>query len=154
MHPSDNQTMMYRRFAIMIVLSFILMFGFMYAMVDRLANVYPNLNQAYMAGLMVAPMAILELVLMGRMYPNKKWNSIIVGAGALLLLVCWFGIRQQIGITDKSFLRSMIPHHAGAVLMCSEAPITDPEVRALCARIEKSQEQEIGQMKAILQRLP
>ena len=151
---SGNQSMMYRRFAIMMVLSFMLMFGFMYAMVDRLANVYPNLNQAYMAGLMVAPMAILEIVVMGQMYPNKKWNWGIIGAGALLLLVCWFGIRDQVGITDRSFLRSMIPHHAGAVLMCGQAPITDPEVRGLCARIEKSQQQEIAQMKAILQRLP
>jgi hypothetical protein len=151
---SGNQSMMYRRFAIMMVLSFILMFGFMYAMVDRLANVYPNLNQAYMAGLMVAPMAILEIVVMGQMYPNKKWNWGIIGAGALLLLVCWFGIRDQVGITDRSFLRSMIPHHAGAVLMCGQAPIIDPEVRGLCARIEKSQQQEIAQMKAILQRLP
>jgi uncharacterized protein (DUF305 family) len=151
---SDDQTMMYKRFAVMMGLSFILMFGFMYAMVDRLANVYPNLNQAYMAGLMVAPMAILELALMGKMYPNKKWNGIIIGAGALLLLICWFGIREQVGVNDRSFLRAMIPHHAGAVLMCGQAPITDPEVRGLCARIEKSQQEEIAQMKAILQRLP
>jgi hypothetical protein len=154
MHESDNKTMMYRRFAVMMALSFLLMFGFMYAMVDRLANVYPNLNQAYMAGLMVAPMAILELVLMGAMYPNKTWNKIIIGVGAVLLAVCWFGIRDQVAITDKSFLRSMIPHHAGAILMCGKAPITDPEIRGLCAEIEKSQQQEIDQMKAILQRLP
>lgn len=154
MHASDNQTMMYRRFAVMIALSFLLMFGFMYAMVDRLANVYPNLNQAYMAGLMVAPMAILELILMGKMYPNKVWNRIIMGAGAVLLAVCWFGIREQVAVGDKSFLRAMIPHHAGAILMCGKASLTDPEIRGLCAQIEKSQQQEVDQMKAILQRLP
>jgi drug/metabolite transporter (DMT)-like permease len=153
MHTSDNPNTMYRRFAIMIALSFILMFGFMYAMVDRLGNAYPNLNQAYMAGLMVAPMAILELFLMGQMYPRKKWNGVIIAAGALLLVACWFGIREQVAITDKSFLRSMIPHHAGAVLMCNQAPITDAEIRGLCARIEKSQQQEIDQMKNILHRL-
>jgi uncharacterized protein (DUF305 family) len=153
MHSSDDQAMMYRRFAVMMALSFALMFAFMYAMVDRLANVYPNLNQAHMAGLMVAPMAILELLLMGSMYPKKKWNVIIVGLAALFLLLCWFGIREQTAITNKSFLRSMIPHHAGAILMCNKAPITDAELRNLCSNIVKSQQQEIDQMKAILQRL-
>lgn len=45
----------------MTVLSFIAMFILMYAMVDRFANVYPNVNQAYMAGLMAAPMVMIEL---------------------------------------------------------------------------------------------
>lgn len=152
MHSKD-QTMMYGRFAAMMVLSFFVMFAFMYAMVDKLANVYPNLNQAYMAGLMVAPMAILELLLMGGMYPNKKWNGIIIALGAVFLLLCWFGIREQTAITNKSFLRSMIPHHAGAILMCNQAPITDAEIRRLCSGIVKSQQQEIDQMKGILQRL-
>ncbi len=153
MQPSDHKTAMYRRFAVMMVLSFALMFAFMYAMVDSLANVYPNLNQAYMAGLMVAPMAILELLLMGSMYPKKKWNVVIIGLAALFLLLCWFGIREQAAITNKSFLRSMIPHHAGAILMCNKAPITDVELRNLCSNIVKSQQQEIDQMKSMLQRL-
>lgn len=143
----------YLRFAAMMGLSFILMFGFMYAMVDRLANVYPNLNQAYMAGFMAAPMAILELGLMRMMYPNKKLNSIIIAASAVILLLCWFGIRQQTAISDRSFLRSMIPHHAGAILMCGKAPITDPEIRKLCEGIVQSQQREIDQMKGILARL-
>jgi DUF305 family protein family protein len=153
MQSSHDKTAMYQRFAVMMVLSFVLMFAFMYAMVDSLANVYPNLNQAYMAGLMVAPMAILELLLMGGMYPNKKWNVVIIGLAALFLLLCWFGIREQTAITNKSFLRSMIPHHAGAILMCNKAPITDGELRKLCNNIVKSQQQEIDQMKGMLQRL-
>jgi hypothetical protein len=153
MQSSHDKTAMYQRFAVMMVLSFVLMFAFMYAMVDSLANVYPNLNQAYMAGLMVAPMAILELLLMGGMYPNKKWNVVIIGLAALFLLLCWFGIREQTAITNKSFLRSMIPHHAGAILMCNKAPITDAELRDLCSNIVKSQQQEIDQMKNMLQRL-
>jgi hypothetical protein len=153
MQSSHDKTAMYQRFAVMMVLSFVLMFAFMYAMVDSLANVYPNLNQAYMAGLMVAPMAILELLLMGGMYPNKKWNVVIIGLAALFLLLCWFGIREQTAITNKSFLRSMIPHHAGAILMCNKAPITDAELRTLCSNIVKSQQQEIDQMKNMLQRL-
>jgi len=154
MQSKNHETMMYGRFAGMMALSFLAMFAFMYAMVDRLANVYPNLNQAYMAGLMVAPMAILELVLMGAMYANKQINTMIMGASVILLLICWFGIREQLGVGDKSFLRAMIPHHAGAILMCDQASLHDGEVRKLCSGIVKSQQQEIDQMKAILQRLP
>ena len=50
-------------------------------------------------------------------------------------------------------LRSMIPHHAGAIWMCKEAAIQDPEIRDLCGNIEAGQQQEINQMKAILGRL-
>lgn len=154
MHSNDHKIMMYGRFAVMMALSFALMFAFMYAMVDRLANVYPNLNQAYMAGLMVAPMAVLELTLMGAMYGNKRLNMLIIFGSILLLLLCWFGIRDQLAVGDKSFLRSMIPHHAGAILMCNQASISDAEIRKLCSNIVKSQQQEIDQMKGILRRLP
>lgn len=153
MRPKEQKHMHYMQFAVMMALSFLVMFAFMYAMVDRLANVYPNLNQAYMAGLMVAPMAILELMLMRSMYPDKVLNKIVIGAGILLLLLCWFGIRNQVAINDRSFLRSMIPHHAGAILMCQQASITDPQVRNLCGQIIASQQREIAEMKAILNRL-
>lgn len=46
----------------------------------------------------------------------------------------------------------MIPHHSGAVLMCKEATISDPEIKALCVGIIQSQEAEIAQMKALLER--
>jgi uncharacterized protein (DUF305 family) len=47
----------------------------------------------------------------------------------------------------------MIPHHAGAVLMCQHAPIQDSEIQELCDTIIASQEAEIEQMKVILDRL-
>jgi hypothetical protein len=46
---------------VMAVLFFLSMYILMYAMVDRVSNVYPNLNQFYMAGLMTAPMLVIEL---------------------------------------------------------------------------------------------
>jgi hypothetical protein len=45
----------YPRLLAMTALSFIAMYVLMYAMVDEFASVYSNLNQAYMAGLMTAP---------------------------------------------------------------------------------------------------
>ncbi len=142
----------YGRFGWMLLLSFAAMYVLMYAMVDRLGNAVPNINTAYMAGLMTAPMAILELLLMGRMYPDKRKNVLIVLGGVVLLLACWFAIRLQAGVGDRQFLKSMVPHHAGAILMCDQATLTDPKVKALCTGIVKAQKEEIAQMKALLER--
>lgn len=137
----------------MAALSFIAMYIFMYAMVDRFENVYPNLNQAYMAALMAAPMVMIELVVMRSMYKNRMANIAIFAASVLLLVVAWFFIRQQPFIGNSEFIRSMIPHHSGAILMCEQASIQDDEIRKLCKEIISSQQSEIDQMKGILRRL-
>ena len=140
----------YARLAAMTVLSFLSMYELLYAMVDRFANVYPNLNQAYMAGLMTAPMVIIEILLMASMYENRAANLVILSVSAVGLITCFSLIRAQTAITDGQFLRSMIPHHAGAVLMCEQAPIQDAGIKELCGKIIQSQQAEIDQMKAKL----
>jgi uncharacterized protein (DUF305 family) len=87
------------------------------------------------------------------MYSDKRRNLAIATVSAVALIAFWVAIRQQGGITDRQFLRSMIPHHAGAILMCEEAPVGDPGIRKLCAAIVSSQQSEIEQMKAILSEL-
>lgn len=59
-------------------------------------------------------------------------------------------IRQQVAITDREFLKSMIPHHAVAILMCEEARLKAPEIKELCATIIASQQAESDKMKAWL----
>lgn len=140
----------YRRLLIMAVLSFVSMYVLMYSMVDVMANVYANLNQFYMAGLMAAPMVVIELALMGAMYPNRGLNALIAAASVVAALTFFLFIRQQTGISDRQFLKSMIPHHASALLMCERAPIQDPQIDALCDSILASQQAEIDQMKAML----
>jgi uncharacterized protein (DUF305 family) len=137
----------------MIVLHFIAMYIFMYAMVNGFDNVFNSLNQVYMAALMTASMVLIELPLMSSMYRSKKLNMIILAAGAIVLIGSSFGIRQQAAIGDRQFLRSMIPHHGGAILMCQQASIQDQEIRTLCNNIISGQQAEIDQMKTILSRL-
>ena len=145
--------------AIMIALSFISMYVLMYAMVDRFANVYSKFNQFYMAGLMTAPMVVIELAVMGSLYKHRNANIVTiadivtVAVAVVALGVFFLGIRQQVAIDDKAFLRSMIPHHAGAILMCERAPIQDAEIKKLCGEIISSQQREIDQMKSMLARL-
>jgi uncharacterized protein (DUF305 family) len=87
------------------------------------------------------------------MYENKRALGIIMGISVIVLVVFFIFIRQQTGITDGEFLRSMIPHHSGAILMCEQASIQDSEIKALCENIVASQQSEINQMTAILDRL-
>lgn len=143
----------YLRFLLMTALMFISMYVLMYAMVNTFANVYNSFNQFYMAGLMTAPMVLIEILLMGAMYRNRRLNLVIIALSIVALAGFWFLIREQTAITDKQFLRSMIPHHAGAILMCGEAAIADAEIKQLCGEIVRGQEAEIRQMKEILTRL-
>jgi uncharacterized protein (DUF305 family) len=143
----------YKKLLLMAVLSFISMYILMYAMVNTFANVFLNVNQFYMAGLMTAPMLIIEIALMGSMYEDKRLNSTIIAVSSLVLIGFFIFIRQQSAVSDKQFLKSMIPHHASAILMCEKANIQDPEIKDLCQSIISSQQQEIDQMKAKLQEL-
>ena len=149
----NMHTQQYKRLVIMAALSFICMYVLMYSMVNTFSNVFNNVNQFYMAGLMTMPMIIIEIVVMSSMYMNKKINLSIISASAIMLIVFFFFIRQQTAVGDKEFLKSMIPHHAGAILMCEGANITDPEIKELCKAIRSSQQQEIDQMKAKLKAL-
>jgi len=143
----------YPRLLVMAGLSFLSMYVLMYSMVDVIGNVYPNWNQFYMAGLMTAPMVAIELSLMSAMFGNRRLNILIYGASLTALVLFFLFIRQQAAISDEQFLRSMIPHHAGAILMCERATIRDPELRKLCDGIVRSQQEEIDRMKAMLAEL-
>jgi len=140
----------YRHLPIMAVLSFISMYILMYAMANTIGNVYFNFNQFYMAGLMTAPMVLIELAMMRAMYQDKRRNVLIIAASVIAALVFFLLIRQQTAISDKQFLRSMIPHHAAALLMCEQASIDDPEIKELCGAILSSQQEQIDQMQAKL----
>jgi uncharacterized protein (DUF305 family) len=157
MHKNHSEMKMnenhYRKLLSMAILSFISMYILMYAMVNVLGNVLNNFNQVYMAGLMTAPMIVIELLIMGSMYKDKRKNAIFIAISVIVGVLFFLFIRQQTVITDKQFLRSMIPHHSGAILMCEQAPIADAEIRDLCQSIISNQQTEIDQMKAILDRL-
>jgi uncharacterized protein (DUF305 family) len=151
LHPDPMTHNHYLRLLLMGLLSFAAMYVLMYAMVDSPGNVYANVNQVYMAGLMTAPMIVIELLLMGSMYGNRTLNTVILIASVAALALFWMLIRSQAAVTDGQFLRSMIPHHGGAVLMCREAPVSEPAVKELCKQIVESQLSEIALMKQLLE---
>jgi hypothetical protein len=152
-HSAKGRDHHYKILVLMITLSFIAMYVLMYSMVNTFDNVYMNKNQFYMAGLMATAMVIIEIVLMWSMYKNKKLNVMIMGVSLVALITFWICIRQQTSVTDKQFLKSMIPHHAGAILMCENADLKDPEIKKLCEQIKAGQRAEIDFMKAKLKEL-
>lgn len=71
-HSTNHDDKMYTKLFVMAALSFVSMYVLMYSMVNTFRDIYPSFNQFYMAGLMTAPMLLIEIVLMGAMYKNKK----------------------------------------------------------------------------------
>ena len=152
-HTAKRLSHHYKKLLLMSVLSFVAMYILMYSMADAISNVYPNINQFYMAGLMTMPMIIIEIILMNSMYMNKRLNAIIISLSGAALIVFYLCIRMQAGVTDKQFLKGMIPHHAAAILMSTKAPSQDPDIKKLQEEIISSQQREIEQMKAKLKEL-
>jgi uncharacterized protein (DUF305 family) len=121
-----------------------------YVMIDKFDDFYLNINRVYMTLLMVTPMVIVMLLVMSSMFENKKLNYILIAASAAVFVICFALSRTQVPVGNTQFLRSMIPHHSSAIVMCQESEITDPEIIKLCQQIIKSQEEEITEMKTLL----
>ena len=143
----------YRMLALNLLLSAVIMYLVMFSMIDGLVDFENNINMLYMTLSMVAPMGSLMLVTMGSMYPDRRLNLGLHVLFVVVFAASFAATRNQTFVGDSQFLRSMIPHHSGAILMCREAPISDPEIAELCQRIIKSQREEIDQMRRIMDRL-
>jgi uncharacterized protein (DUF305 family) len=143
----------YLLFGINVVVGLVIMYFVMFAMIDGWGDFYNNINMAYMAVMMAAPMGTLMLLTMPGMYPSRGLNLALHAVFLLAFLGAFAAIRWQAGIGDDQFIRSMIPHHSGAILMCREADLTDAELATLCQDIKAAQRREIEQMRAILERL-
>lgn len=146
----------YKMLAVNLLLSLVIMYLAMFAMIYSWGEFIQNINFAYMALVMWAPMAVVMLWTMRSMYKNARLNAALYAAFGMVFVLSLLGIRAQGLVGDRQFLSSMIPHHSGAVLMCQQASLHDPEIRELCFGpngIVQSQKREIQQMKAIRQRL-
>ncbi len=143
----------YLMFWITMALSLIIMYAAMFTMIDGWGDFRNNPNMLYMTVTMWAPMGIVMLLAMRSMYQNKKANLAMLVAFALLTVGSFGATRAQALIDDRQFIDSMIPHHSGAILMCREASLIDPELVALCEGISDGQRSEIEQMQQIRDRL-
>lgn len=149
---ADMERKHYLMFGLNLLLSAVIMYLGMFAMIWSSSEFIQNINFFYMALIMWAPMSIVMLWTMKSMYQNSRWNIALYALFAAVFLLSLCGMRDQLLVGDRQFLRSMIPHHSGAILMCERSNLADPEIRSLCDGIVRGQAQEIAQMKAILAR--
>lgn len=144
---------MYKKFLIMLLISFLIMYAVMFLNVDRFDHIYLSTTRLYMTLLMVAPMAVLMLLLMPGMYNNKRHNTLIMLTSIAVFVLALVFLRNQTFISDKQYMKAMIPHHSSAIMVSQNSEIEDPELKKLSQDIIKAQEKEIAQMKAILARI-
>ena len=145
--------MSYKKFLVMMIISFFVMYIVMFLNMDRLGHYHTSITRIYMALLMVAPMAIVMMLMMGKMYPDKKKNTGIIVAGVAVFIIVLAALRTQTPVSDVQYMKAMIPHHSSAILTSKYANIKDPEVKKLAEEIIKAQEEEIAQMESILKRM-
>ena len=142
----------YRKMALMLAVSFVIMYGVMFLNVAEAAHIYFSATRTYMTLLMVAPMALLMLLVMSGMYPNKKRNALI-GVGAVAVFVgALAGLRSQTFVSDDQYMKAMIPHHSSAIMVSRAGHFKDPELAQLARDIIAAQEREIARMEAMLRR--
>jgi len=142
----------YKMLALSGVGMLVLMYLIMFTMIYSWGEFVQNINFFYMAIMMATPMVVMMPLMMGSMYPDRKANMAIYAGGAVLFVLAFIGIRGQLLVGNEQFLRSMIPHHSGAILMCEQANISDPQIKSLCSEIIESQKREIDEMKQIMKR--
>ena len=145
--------MSYKKFLVMMILSFFIMYIVMFLNMDKLGHYHTSITRVYMAILMVAPMAIVMMLMMGKMYPDKKTNTGIIISGVVVFAIVLAALRTQTPVSDVQYMKAMIPHHSSAILTSKYVNIKDPEVKKLAEEIIRSQEEEIAQMEAILNRM-
>jgi uncharacterized protein (DUF305 family) len=125
----------------------------MFLNIDKISDYHTSATRIYMAILMVAPMAVVMILMMGKMYRNKKLNTSIIIGSIVLFAVVLAALRTQTPISDVQYMKAMIPHHSSAITVSKHANIKDSEVRKLADSIIASQEREITQMEGIIKRM-
>ncbi|MGZ8534022.1 MAG: DUF305 domain-containing protein [Flavitalea sp.] len=111
------------------------------------------MTRTYIALLMVAPMSVVMMTMMDKMYPDKKINTGIIIGGIVLFAAILAALRTQTPIGDVQYMKAMIPHYSSAFVVSKKADIKDPEVKKLSEQIIQAQEKEIAEMEALLNRL-
>lgn len=143
----------YGKFALMLIVSFLLMYGIMFLNVNEPGHVYINMTRFYMTLMMIAAMAVLMLIMMSMMYPDKAKNIWLIAGSLAVFVMAFFGVHKQVAIGDVQYMKGMIPHHSIAIMTSQNAHITDPRVRKLADGIIAAQEKEIAEMKVLIDSL-
>jgi uncharacterized protein (DUF305 family) len=140
----------YARFGAMVAVSTVAMFILMYVNVEQWAHIYWSQTRGWMALVMGAAMAVIMLLFMLSMYPNRRANLAVLVGAVVVFLGALYLVRSQATVGDVAYMKAMIPHHSIAILNSERAHISDPRVRKLADEIISSQRREIDEMKQLI----
>ena len=143
----------YFKFSLMLLLSFVQMYAVMFINVAQWDHVMLSATRTYMTLLMIAPMAIVMLLFMWKMYKNKSLNILILIVSTIVFAATLGLLRTQTPIKDVQYMKAMIPHHSSAIMVSEAATFEDPETAQLAKDIIEAQKREIAQMKEMISRL-
>lgn len=143
-HPQHSQ--MSVMFIIMMISALL---STMNIYVDKISDMRLTINDIYMALLMSGWMTLF----MGMYYQNVLYMFI----GGFIVSLSLFFIRNQVLISNKQYLSSMIPHHSMALHLTKKQLDENIELpllfRTLTAGIIEAQEKEIQIMKYLEDKL-
>jgi len=120
--------------------------GYIFSMgllADKFDDITNNINKIYMALLMAFSMGI---------YAYMQVNISIATLYIILCIMMIIFIREQVMVTDKQFLLSMIEHHSAALTMSKKIneKTKNEKIRELANNIIITQNKEIELMKKLL----
>jgi hypothetical protein len=142
--------MSYGRFAAMVSVSTLVMYGLMYLNCFEIDHIFFSQTRAWMALIMGSVMAALMLSFMWNMYASRNANiGILVGSGAIFVIALSL-LRTQVTVSDVDYMKAMIPHHSIAILTSMRAHIQDKRVRKIADGILRAQIEEIMEMKGLI----
>ena len=147
MHP-------YRKFALIMAVSFVVMHAVMYLNTyawDHVAVSLVSEMRFYMTCLMILAMMVTMLLMMRSMYEDAAKNRGIIAFAVIGLAIVLYLVRGQPFVQDESWMKSMIPHHSIAILTSERAEITDVRVKQLAEEIIEAQRREIAEMEWLLE---
>lgn len=152
-HTTKNKHNPYPKFALIMAVTFVIMYLVMFLNVAEFDHIYNSLTRFYMTTLMIATMAISMLLFMWKMYPNRKINLGIIAFAAFSFFGTFYLLRTQTPISDIQYMKAMIPHHSSAIMTSSNVAFEEAELKKLAEDIIIAQEKEIKQMKEMINRL-
>jgi uncharacterized protein (DUF305 family) len=136
----------YRRFAAMIGVSTLVMYGLMYLNTYQIDHVRFSETRLYMALLMGAVMAAIMMGFMWSMYERPRVKQMILAGAVVVFAGSLWLVRSQATVGDVAYMKAMIPHHSIAIMTSERAHIRDPRVRELADEIIEAQVREIDEM--------
>lgn len=138
--------MSYRRFAAMIGVSTLVMYGLMYLNTYQIDHVRFSETRLYMALMMGAVMAAIMMGFMWSMYERPRIKQMILAGAVVVFAGSLWLVRSQATVGDVAYMKAMIPHHSIAIMTSERAHIRDPRVRELADEIIEAQVREIDEM--------